>query len=99
MNNQINRRGFIGTSVAAVTCFATTGSRKLFAENEPSLEIGTHIYKSLKWGMIKHDGLIDMRLPGPIWYLVGFESPGTPASLLPRRCQPFLQLPPLRPSS
>lgn len=56
MKNQINRRGFLGTSIAAMTSFATTGSRKLFAENETSLKIGTHIYKSLKWGMIKHDG-------------------------------------------
>ena len=56
MNNQIDRREFIGTSVAAVTSFAAAAPRNLFAGNETSIEIGTYIYKSLKWGMIKHDG-------------------------------------------
>lgn len=56
MNNQIDRREFLGTSVAAVTSFAAAAPRNLFAGNETSIEIGTYIYKSLKWGMIKHDG-------------------------------------------
>ncbi|MDA1274887.1 MAG: sugar phosphate isomerase/epimerase [Verrucomicrobia bacterium] len=58
MNNQINRRTFLTNGATAVACFSAVGAPRFINAAENDFEIGKHIYKSLKWGMIRHDGSV-----------------------------------------
>ncbi|MHC4398708.1 MAG: sugar phosphate isomerase/epimerase family protein [Planctomycetota bacterium] len=55
---KLNRRGFVKASSAAVAIGTVGGFRELAvgADDQAGLDVGRHVYKSLKWGMIRTDG-------------------------------------------
>jgi L-ribulose-5-phosphate 3-epimerase len=56
MKTKMNRRHFLHISAAALAAAALAGPKTPVAAAPDDLDIGRHIYKSLKWGMIRHDG-------------------------------------------
>jgi L-ribulose-5-phosphate 3-epimerase len=56
MKTLLTRRDFLRTSSAAMALFATAGLEQPRAAEPAGLEIGQHIYKSLKWDMVKTNG-------------------------------------------
>lgn len=51
-----SRRAFLQTTGAAFAATAAIGASPLSAAEDETLAIGQHIYKSLKWGMIRTEG-------------------------------------------
>ena len=58
MCSQTTRREFIRSSCAVLGATAVVGPPRFVAEgaDDGGLDVGKHIYKSLKWGMIRTDG-------------------------------------------
>lgn len=52
-----DRRGFLKLAAGGLATTVLTGGAPAFAADS-GLEIGRRIYKSLKWGMIQHDGAV-----------------------------------------
>lgn len=55
MKTSMNRRHFLHTSAAALAT-SLLARPKLTRAAPDDLAIGRHIYKSLKWGMVRHEG-------------------------------------------
>lgn len=54
--NITNRRDFIKTSAAALAASALARAQAAPDPSDAAMEIGQHIYKSLKWDMVQHPG-------------------------------------------
>jgi hexulose-6-phosphate isomerase len=78
MKSNHDRRGFLKLAAGGLATTVLMGGAPAFAADS-DLEIGRRIYKSLKWGMVRHDGTVldKFRLLKELGYDgVEIDSPG-----------------------